>query len=230
MLKKLRLMRYLQTEMVPSKLKRLSGLRYFLLCLYPTVFLGESLIPGSTGLLSSSNRSDIFGTVRQSQILDSMFWPWSKNLMENASSGLDFWNLPAMVQGVNWAAIWSLNRIVPPIQAVTWWIWIGWVLSGISVYILTKKIGATELGALSGAVCFEMLPWVREKAATHITYVFVCLPIILILLLIRFEEKPNKRRLLCVLGVTFSILFLHNSSQSQSKLVYPHCYPQLYRF
>jgi hypothetical protein len=136
-----------------------------------------------------------------------MFWPWSKNLMENASSGLDFWNLPAMVQGVNWAAIWSLNRIVPPIQAVTWWIWIGWVLSGISVYILTKKIGATELGALSGAVCFEMLPWVREKAATHITYVFVCLPIILILLLIRFEEKPNKRRLLCVLGVTFSILF-----------------------
>jgi hypothetical protein len=206
-LKKLRLMRYLQTEMVSSNLKRLSGLRYFLLCLYPTVFLGKSLIPGSTGLLSSSNSSDVLGTVRQSQTLDSMFWPWSKNLMENASSGLDFWNLTAMVQGVNWVALWLLNRVIPPIQAVTWWIWIGWVLSGISVYILAKKIGATELGAISGAVLFEMLPWVREKAATHIAYVFVCIPIFLILLLIRFDEKPDMRRLFCVLGFTFSILF-----------------------
>ena len=154
-------------------MKILRKFRVLILLLYPTIFLGQSLLPGSNALLASSRNSDILGTVRQSQILNGMNWPWSADSMSNAPNGIPYWNLPAMVQGINWFAIWLLNLVVPPIQAVTWWVWIGWVFSGLSVYWLAKKIGANEFGAVSAAIFFEMLPWVREKASTHIAYVFV---------------------------------------------------------
>lgn len=156
---------------------------------------------------ATSKYSDILGTVRQSQVLNSMKTPWSLNILDNAPQGISYWNLPAMVQGVNWVAIWLLNLVLPPIQAVTWWVWIGWVFSGLSVYWLAKKIGANEFGAVSAAIFFEMLPWVREKASTHIAYVFICIPVIAVLLLFRYEEKSTKLRLFSLLLFVVTIGF-----------------------
>jgi hypothetical protein len=129
------------------------------------------------------------------------------NILDNAPQGISYWNLPAMVQGVNWLAIWLLNLVLPPIQAVTWWVWIGWVLSGLSVYWLAKKIGANEFGAVNAAIFFEMLPWVREKASTHIAYVFICIPVIVILLLFRYDDKGTKLRLFSLLLFIVTIGF-----------------------
>jgi hypothetical protein len=196
-----------QNGKVITNLNTLRKFRVLILLLYPTAFLGQSLLPGSNVLPASSRNSDILGTVRQSQILNAMDWPWSQNLMDNAPHGSAYWNLPAMVQGVNWVAIWLLNFVLHPIQAVTWWVWIGWVLSGLSVYWLAKKIGANEFGAMCAAIFFEMLPWVREKASTHIAYVFVCIPIVVILLLFRYDEKSTKLRLLSLLLFVATIVF-----------------------
>jgi hypothetical protein len=196
-----------QIEKANAKLKLLSKFRVLILLLYPTVFLGQSLLPGSNVLLASSRNSDILGTVRQSQILSAMDWPWSANLMDNAPNGIPYWSLSAMVQGFNWVAIWLLNLVLPPIQAVTWWVWIGWVFSGLSVYWLAKKIGANEFGAVSAAIFFEMLPWVREKASTHIAYVFICIPVIAVLLLFRYEEKSTKLRLFSLLLFVVTVGF-----------------------
>jgi hypothetical protein len=196
-----------QIEEENTKLKLSYKFRVLILLLYPTIFLGQSLLPGSNELLASSRNSDILGTVRQSQILSAMDWPWSANLMDNAPKGIPYWSLSAFVQGFNWVAIWLLNLVLPPIQAVTWWVWIGWVLSGLSVYWLAKKIGANEFGAVSAAIFFEMLPWVREKASTHIAYVFVCIPIIVILLLFRYDEKSTKFRLSSLLLFVVTIGF-----------------------
>ena len=186
---------------------KVSIFKLLLISCYPTLYLGQALVPGTSFLPATSKYSDLLGTIRQSQILNAMDSPWSTNLMDNAPEGIPYWNLPAMVQGVNWVAIWLLNLVLPPIQAVTWWVWIGWVLSGLSVYWLSKKIGTNEFGAVCAAIFFQMLPWVREKASTHIAYVFVCIPVIVILLLFRFDEKSTKLRLLSLLLFVATIGF-----------------------
>jgi hypothetical protein len=174
-----------------------------LLVVYPLWFMWPTLLPGTGSMMQYSHILDSSGTVSIVQALDRMQFPWSVNVMSNAPIGESFWGLSRMVQSIQWLVLWSLTRFCSPILAVNLFIFIGWVLTGVSIFVLSRYLKLSMISATTCGVLAQMLPWVREKAMTHVAYVYLCIPIFAILLLFKVQSTPNR--------VNFSKLFIYLS-------------------
>jgi hypothetical protein len=170
-----------------------------LLVIYPLWFMWPTILPGTGSMMQYSHILDTSGTVAIVQALDRMQFPWSVNVMANAPIGESFWGLSRMVQSIQWLVLWSLTRFCSAILAVNLFIFIGWVLTGVSIFVLSRYLKLSILSATICGVLVQMLPWVREKAMTHVAYVYLCVPIFAILLLFKVQSTPNR--------VNFSKLF-----------------------
>jgi len=174
----------------------------FVVVVYPVIFMHREIATGTSSLLQYSSRLDSSGTVRQAQILNRMGTLWSPNFLDNAPSGVSFWNTSSISQSVQWVALWTLTRVFSPILSVNLWILMGWILSGLAAYFLAKKIGASYLGSISAALFCESLPWMREKAMTHMSYVFLCIPLFALILMMKVSENPTLK------GVSYLVIFI----------------------
>ena len=47
--------------------------------------------------------------------------------------------------------------------------------------------------ALFVGLLIEVLPWVREKAMTHVAYVYLCIPLFTVLLTLKVLDSRSKR-------------------------------------
>ena len=151
-----------------------------------------ALLPGTNSMVQYSHILDTSGTVAIAQALQRMKYPWSLNVMSNAPFGESFWSLSRLVQSVQWLALWLLTRFNSAILSVNIFICIGWVLSGISVYILCRFLKLSVMSSVMSGLLVQMLPWVREKVMTHVAYVFICIPVFAIILLLKTKSDPNK--------------------------------------
>lgn len=149
---------------------------------------------------------DTSGTVRIAQMLKSMSSIWSQNRMVNAPIGNPFWTIPYVPSAINWIVLWVLTRIFDPFFSVSVWIWVGWVLSGLVVYWIAREVGVHVYGAIFSGVLVQCLPWMREKVMTHNAYVFLCVPLITVLLLLKFSKTPSTK-LLKLLGLAMALTF-----------------------
>jgi hypothetical protein len=165
------------------------------------------LVPGSISILKGQEATDLNGTVFQAQMLKNMAFPWSTNQLLNAPSGERFWNVFAVPQAIHWGALWSLTRFLSPVLALNYWLLIGWILSGVSAYVLARYIKVSVYGSLVAGLLVEMLPWLREKASTHMAYVFLCVPLFAVLLALRHFDDPSKRSFLSIIGYLGLIFF-----------------------
>ena len=163
--------------------------------------------PGSNSILKGQEATDLNGTVFQAQMLKNMALPWSSNQLLNAPTGERFWNVFAVPQAIHWGALWSLTRFLSPVLALNYWLLIGWVLSGVSAYVLARYIKISVYGSLLAGLLVEMLPWLREKASTHMAYVFLCVPLFAVLLALKHFDNSSKRSLLSIIGYIALIFF-----------------------
>lgn len=179
--------------------------------IYPVIFMHRELVPGASSLLQFSSRLDSSGTVRQAQILSRMGTLWSHNFLDNAPSGVSFWNTSSISQSLQFVALWTLTRVFSPILSVNLWILMGWILSGLAAYFLAKKIGASYFGSISAALFCESLPWMREKAMTHMSYVFLGIPLFALILMMKVSENPTLKRVsylaIFIIGTLFFDLY-----------------------
>ncbi len=152
-------------------------------------------------MMQYSHILDTSGTVAITQALERMHFPWSVNVMANAPIGESFWSLSRMVQSIQWLMLWLLTRFCSAILAVNLFVFIGWVLTGVSIFALSRYLKMSMLSATICGVLVQMLPWVREKAMTHVAYVYLCVPIFAILLLFKVRSTPNR--------INFSKLFIY---------------------
>lgn len=179
----------------------------WLLTAYPIWFMYPCLIPGSSSILKGQEATDLNGTVFQAQILKNMALPWSSNQMLNAPTGERFWNVFAVPQAIHWGVLWSLTRFLSPVLALNYWLLTGWIISGVSAYVLARYIKVSVFGSLLAGLLVEMLPWLREKASTHMAYVFLCVPLFAVLLALRHFDNPSKRSFLLIVGYLGLIFF-----------------------
>jgi len=179
----------------------------WLLTLYPIWFMYPCLVPGSNSILKGQEATDLNGTVFQAQMLKNMAFPWATNQLLNAPTGESFWNVFAVPQAIHWGALWSLTRFLSPVLAVNFWLLIGWILSGVSAYVLARYIKVSVYGSLVAGLLVEMLPWLREKASTHMAYVFLCVPLFALLLALKHFDHPSKRTLISIIGYISLIFF-----------------------
>ena len=175
--------------------KRLRAHPAWLLMIYPTWFMWPCLLPGTSSMLQYSAILDTSGTVAIAQMLQKMPYPWSTNFMQNAPLGESFWSPPMLTQSVHWLFFWLETRFMSPLLAVNVFIWIGWVLSGIAGYTLARYLKMSMFSALFVGLLIEVLPWVREKAMTHVAYVYLCIPLFTVLLTLKVLDSRSKRNL-----------------------------------
>lgn len=133
-----------------------------------------------------------------------------------------------MPGAINWIALWVSTRVFDPFFSVSIWIWAGWVLSGLVGYWIAREVGVHFYGAILSGVLVETLPWMREKVMTHIAYVFVCVPLIVILILFKFSKNPSVK-LLKLLGLAIAITFFFDLYWFFFNLYLVFCGAVLYR-
>ena len=179
----------------------------WLLTIYPIWFMYPCLTPGSNSILKGQEATDLNGTVFQAQVLKNMAYPWFSNQMLNAPTGERFWNVFAVPQAIHWGALWSLTRFLSPVLALNYWLLIGWILSGVSAYVLARYIKVSVFGSLAAGLLVEMLPWLREKASAHMAYVFLCVPLFAVLMALRHFDNPTKKSFLTIIGYLGLIFF-----------------------
>jgi hypothetical protein len=181
-------------------IKRLVAQPALLLIVYPTWFMWPCLLPGTNSMLQYASYLDTSGTVSFAQSLSRMATPWSWNYFNNAPIGESFWNPTKAVQGIHWLVFWIETRVMSPVLAVNVFIWLGWVLSGIAGYKLARYLKMSMFSAVFVGLLIEILPWVREKALTHVSYVFLCLPLFCVVLALKCFDAPSRRNALNLLG------------------------------
>jgi hypothetical protein len=166
------------------------------------------LLPASEKIYRGVEATDINGTVFQAQILKSMSLPWSSNVLLNAPEGESFWNVWAVPQAFHWIVLWLLTRVLSPVLALNYWLLIGWIASGVAAYCLARFLKSSISGSIFAGLLVESLPWLREKLITHMAYVFLCIPIFAVLLILKHFERPTRKSTLGVFSyITFVFFF-----------------------
>jgi hypothetical protein len=163
--------------------------------------------PGASALMQYSGSLDTSGTVFGAQALQRMKFPWSQNLMINPPDGISTTTLANLVQSLRLILLWLLVKFLDPIQSVSIMVLVGWILTGIAAFSLARYLKASMFGAFAAGLICESLPWMREKAMTHVAYVYICIPLFLILLGLKFLENRERKCLLQYLLVLVASFF-----------------------
>jgi len=187
------------------------GRKYYwvgILTLYPFWFMSPVLFSRNETTITSYIDSDINGAYATARYLDQMTFPWSKNLMLNGPNGEVFWSLPSISQAIPNLIVWVFTRFLPAFPAVAAFIIVGWMFTGIMVYLLILKVGGTRNTALIGAFACEMLPWLRERVLAHTSYVWIGIPLLVIYVTLSFiDDFRFKNLILVVLALVGTAFF-----------------------
>jgi hypothetical protein len=178
-----------------------------LLTVYPFWFMSPVLFSRNSSTLTSSIDSDINGAYASAQMLKKMTWPWSRNMMLNAPIGESFWSLTNLSQALNSILIWLFTRLMNPFAAVALFVIVGWVLTGIVVYLIARHLKVGKFAAICGGLFCEMLPWIRERALVHTSYVWLCVPLLVLYLALRFFSDPNRKSFFLLIAAAIATMF-----------------------
>ena len=178
------------------------------LIVYPSLFMLPALSPFNETMMGGEGSTDLGFGFWNFQMLEKMPTPWSTNFLVNAPNGETFWKLSTIVNGLFWLFAWLQTRIISPMLALNITIWLGWVLSGVAAYFLARHVGASKLGSIFSGLAVQFLPWLREKVLTHFEYTYFCIPLLCVLLALRWVEEPTKKRLFQCCIFLFSVFFI----------------------
>ena len=196
---------------------RFSRLRRFIpgLCLtvYPVWFM---FVPLTSSAITQVGRgtSDINGAILRAQVLATMQWPWSETSLVGGPAGESFWNLWTLKNPILWIALWLPSQVLSPDSAVALLVIVGWIVTGLGVYLVARRLGASQVTATLSGVIGQMLPWMQEKAAAHLTYMFSGLILVGMVAAADCVVRSNRRTILvllstniCALGVDLYLFY-----------------------
>jgi hypothetical protein len=145
--------------------------------------------------------TDLDGAFRIAQLLRDMRWPWSISMGSGAPSGEGLVRWQAISQGVQFGSIYLFTRVAPAVFSVNLFITIGWIFTGVAVYLLGRRLSLSPWLALGSAVLAQMLPALPKMAANYTTYVFIGVPVYVVCRAIDAATEPNARNFLWLAGV-----------------------------
>jgi hypothetical protein len=161
------------------------------LCIYPLTFFARVLFSPDWDRLGDSF-SDADHSVFESIGLHSMATPWSRFQGQNFPHGENFWTVPGHVaQGAQWLSIWVINRFFNPIDSITIFVLIGWISTGVVSFLICRQLGMNRSEACFAAVLVQCLPWMTIKAFHHTSFVFLSVPLVAVLLSLKFGKKSS---------------------------------------
>lgn len=152
--------------------------------------------------------SDMNGTLFEIQSYRYRQFPWSTTLRSSFPIGDSFWEVNRIVHGLIWTISWCLVQIFSPMFTLNLLVLGGWVISGFGVYCLSKKIGVSEGWSLIAGVLTQMLPWYQLKATDHLFYMYIGVPLLVILASLNFRDEPTITKLALILSGIITLFFI----------------------
>ena len=175
-------------------------------CVYPTYFLlplfgtqkNSHLVTGLT---------DVDGGIQLAQVLKSLRFPWSTNFYTDFPTGASIWRTQNFSQGIMIVFLWLATRIMSAPLSLTLFVLLGWVATGYVAYLLAMKYGVQRAESIFCGVAVQFLPHFRTNAGHYVTYVWIAVPLLLVLLLTEFARKPSRKTAIPVVVVLLLTAF-----------------------
>ena len=180
---------------------------------YPSVFLAPILRPSGRYHLRSVTAppdlvTDYDGATRFVQILRSMPRPWSDSYIISYPNGESVWRWQNLSQGIQIGAMYVISRVFQPVFTLNVLVFIGWVLSGIAVAMLARRVGAGMWTAAGAGLLVQALPSLPTMASNYLSYVFLCVPVFVVERTIAWSERPGRRTsAMVVVSLAISLFF-----------------------
>ena len=129
--------------------------------IFPLIFFWPVLRPNSW-LRIGDSPADVDHAIFEVVGLQTMNFPWSRNMALNWPIGENFWGVPSHVtQSIQWLAMWAIGRFADPVLTVNLWMFVGFVSTGFVVYLICRKVQVSRPLALGGALLVQILPWME---------------------------------------------------------------------
>jgi hypothetical protein len=183
------------------------------LVVYPSYVLGSVLRPSTNYHLRNPYAdplllTDYDGGVRLAFIIKSMRWPWSTSPLVSAPDGESVLRWQNAAQGVQMAAIYVLTRVFEPVFTLNLIVFVGWVLTGVAVYGLARRLGFSRVAAVAAGLAAQMLPSMPTMASNYTSYVYVAVPVYAVSRAIDVARAPSHRNgLMLVFALTIALFF-----------------------
>jgi len=183
-----------------------------IMCTYPVVFMRGILRPNSPYHLRSryadpSLLTDFDGGVRLAQIIEAMPWPWSPSPLSAVPTGESVLRWQTLSQGLQFGAIYLVTRVAPPVFAMNILVFGGWVLTGVAVYGLARRLGALRSAAVAAGVVAQLLPSLPTMASNYTSYVYICVPVYVVSRTVDLARMPSRRNFAWLVGALSIALF-----------------------
>lgn len=181
-------------------------IRTIVLMMYPSVYMAP-LFTSHQNSHIGRGLTDIDGAIHFATILQHMKYPWSINQFTDFIDGASFWRFQNFSQLLPISYLWGTTKLISPPIAISLFILVGWLTTGYIVFLISRKLGFSNNAALAIAVLVQMLPILRTNAANYTNYVWICVPLSVIYLLMKVLEKPTASNWLKVVLSTTVIAF-----------------------
>ena len=173
----------------------------------PITYMAPVLSLGTRSRIGSGS-SDMNGTILLAQQLKNMRFPWSQSTWLGFPEESSFWIFTRFSQTIHWIIFYVLTRFFSAFEAVNLSILIGWTLTGLLAYLVAREIGVSKLFSIGVGLATQSLPWIREKIEEHISYVYICVPLFVILCLLKFAKTSSlKNAFVLLTSITVSFIF-----------------------
>jgi len=180
----------------------------FLMFLFiPIAYMAPVLSLGTRSRIGSG-RSDMNGAILLAQQLKNMRFPWSQSTWLGFPDESSFWIFTRFSQTIHWIIFYVLTRFFSAFEAVNLSILLGWTLTGVLAYLVAREISVSKPISIGVGLATQSLPWIREKIEEHISYVYICVPLLVILCLLKFAKTTSLRNgLVLLVSIAFSFIF-----------------------
>jgi hypothetical protein len=160
--------------------------------LFPLIFFWPVLGPNSW-LRIGDSPADVDHAIFEVVGLKTMRFPWSKNVALNWPTGENFWSVPSHVtQSIQWLAMWAIGKFADPVLTVNLWMFVGFVSTGVVVYLICRRVQVSRPLALCGALLVQCLPWMSIKTMHHTSFVFLSIPLVTVYGLLSLSSPKSK--------------------------------------
>jgi len=176
------------------------------LIVYPYWFM-HNVLAFTTQKRLGNSPSDMNLTIRDIQFMKHMNFPWSWNYRDNFPYGMRYLRIEHIVDSQFKLYCWIFTRIFEPTFVANFYIFLGMIATGSVAYLLTRHFNLSVPFATAAGLLAEALPWIRQNALFGVAGTwYPVAPLIIVLLLLKFGDLPNWRRLgAIVLGVGYAI-------------------------
>jgi hypothetical protein len=184
------------------------------LCVVPITLMWQVLIVSPNSHLANpgplptaSTVTDLDGAARLVYLLSDMPTPWSETHLISSPSGASIWRVQSLTQSVQIVSMWLLSQVFQPMFVVNLFVLMGWILTGVVVFLLARELGLSTTAAVIASLLVQTLPSMKFMAANFTSYVYVAVPLGCVLMFLRLRERRTARSLFLFLVTLSACVF-----------------------